>query len=311
MSTLKVHMGGVPGYVIAPTGNDTTGDGTYGNPWATLGKFYSVAVAGDTLRCRGGTYADTTLATASSVGTSGAPITVAAYPGETPVFDGGAASGSRGMVFNNGAAYHIVDGLTFQNFIPTSNGVIVIGFSSEQDTTHHITIRNCTFSARADWTSFEHAIYPSAYNTDVTIEDCVFLGVWTEGNSSAGINLGSHDPAPGNFLVQRCVFDAWSKGVYISGIDAYGSILHNTFTGCEVNVHCYYGHGALLIRDNVSAPATADIYCQEPYLSDITQDHNYWDETLTASPDYGLTAGSSAIDGALDGSDAGWVDYVP
>ena len=36
-------------YINADTGNDTTGDGSQGNPWLTIGKAHSIAAIGDTI----------------------------------------------------------------------------------------------------------------------------------------------------------------------------------------------------------------------------------------------------------------------
>ena len=38
-------------YYISPTGNDTTGDGSRGNPLLTIAKFIAESVAGDTCIC--------------------------------------------------------------------------------------------------------------------------------------------------------------------------------------------------------------------------------------------------------------------
>jgi hypothetical protein len=42
---------------ISTTGNDTTGDGTEGNPWATIAKAYASSASGDTIVAAAGTYA--------------------------------------------------------------------------------------------------------------------------------------------------------------------------------------------------------------------------------------------------------------
>ena len=43
-------------YYISPTGNDTTGDGSSGTPWATLDKAFSQMSASDTVKLKDGTY---------------------------------------------------------------------------------------------------------------------------------------------------------------------------------------------------------------------------------------------------------------
>ncbi len=61
-------------YYVATNGNDTTGDGSSGNPWATLQKAVNTMVAGDTTIVKDGTYAGFR-ATESKSGSSGSPIT--------------------------------------------------------------------------------------------------------------------------------------------------------------------------------------------------------------------------------------------
>ena len=86
-------------YYVAPNGSDTAA-GTQAAPWASIAHAQSVAVAGDTVYFRAGTYrysrANSTCAsqtarvdaiTLSKSGSSGNPIRYWAYPGEKPVFD--------------------------------------------------------------------------------------------------------------------------------------------------------------------------------------------------------------------------------
>jgi hypothetical protein len=63
-------------YFVDPNGNDTTGNGTIGNPWKTIGKALSVPiVAGDTIYMRAGTYPYTG---------SSSPINLPAVSGTSP-----------------------------------------------------------------------------------------------------------------------------------------------------------------------------------------------------------------------------------
>src|SRR3989442_13599910 len=58
---------------VATTGSDTTGNGTSGNPYATISKAATVAVAGDTITVADGTYNGNF--TTNPSGTSGSRIT--------------------------------------------------------------------------------------------------------------------------------------------------------------------------------------------------------------------------------------------
>jgi len=82
-------------YYISPLGNDSTGDGTIGNPWANWTKLESVSLsAGDTVYLRGGTYRTTRSNSVSTHvlwngfnGTSSNLINIFAYPGESPILN--------------------------------------------------------------------------------------------------------------------------------------------------------------------------------------------------------------------------------
>ncbi len=101
------YVASVPGsgttYYVAPIG--TSGAGTLSNPWGipdlynpstfAAGVAMTTPVAGDTVYFRGGTYHvnskptgafQNVLLLLSHSGTSGHPITLASYPGETPIF---------------------------------------------------------------------------------------------------------------------------------------------------------------------------------------------------------------------------------
>ncbi len=81
-------------YYISPEGNDSTGDGSFDNPWYNIAKAVSVAQAGDVIFCRGGRYHISKYGTdgkltvrLSQSGTAQAPIVISAYENEAPVFD--------------------------------------------------------------------------------------------------------------------------------------------------------------------------------------------------------------------------------
>ena len=72
-------------YYVSPTGNDSAA-GTLGQPFATVQHGVDQLNPGDTLYLRAGNYHENVSLTHS--GTANAPITVAAYPGETPTLIG-------------------------------------------------------------------------------------------------------------------------------------------------------------------------------------------------------------------------------
>ena len=81
-------------YYISPEGNDSTGDGSFDNPWYNPAKAVSVAQAGDVIFCRGGRYHISKYGTdgkltvrLSQSGTEQEPIVISAYENEAPIFD--------------------------------------------------------------------------------------------------------------------------------------------------------------------------------------------------------------------------------
>ena len=75
-----VTPGGAATYYVSTAGNDTTGDGSAGNPWATIdhADFLSLLNPGDTVVVQAGTYPQASgegVALQNSGGTNGAPVT--------------------------------------------------------------------------------------------------------------------------------------------------------------------------------------------------------------------------------------------
>lgn len=84
---------------VATDGNDVTGTGAEGSPYATLAKAITVAASGDSIIIRGGTYRQGGIS--QPVAKS---LTIVAYPGETPIFNG-AQQVSGGWTAAGGLAY--------------------------------------------------------------------------------------------------------------------------------------------------------------------------------------------------------------
>jgi len=106
---------------VSPSGSDTTGDGSIGNPYRTLDRAALDAVAGDTVYARGGVYLATRHASGTgiqAIGAAGNPITFKNYPGESPIFDGtgatGWVSGDSIFIFYN-CQHVVMDGFELRN----------------------------------------------------------------------------------------------------------------------------------------------------------------------------------------------------
>ena len=100
-------------WYVSPTGSDAN-PGTIAAPFATLNKAQSVALSGNIIYMRGGTYLPSATINITNSGTALARIQLLAYPGETPYLNFtnqpyGAAN--RGLYFRTNANHWIVKGL--------------------------------------------------------------------------------------------------------------------------------------------------------------------------------------------------------
>ncbi|MDG0810431.1 DUF1565 domain-containing protein [Cohnella rhizosphaerae] len=108
----RAEAAGITYYVDAASGSDTTGSGSSGSPWKTIGKAASAAAAGDTVKIRSGTYRETVRPANS--GTSGNPVTFQPDTGANVTISGAnLVSGSwavhSGSVYKTGATLPMGD----------------------------------------------------------------------------------------------------------------------------------------------------------------------------------------------------------
>jgi hypothetical protein len=104
---------GACAYYVAPGGSDDA-PGAEAQPWATFQHAADTAQPGDTVCFRGGTYpTEETHLTRS--GTAEAAITFVAYPGESPILDGGGSTGEL-LILDQGTSYLRISGFTLSNF---------------------------------------------------------------------------------------------------------------------------------------------------------------------------------------------------
>jgi hypothetical protein len=104
-------------FYVSTSGSDSN-PGTLTAPWRTIQKALNVLSPGQRALVRGGTYAEDLLMCRS--GTASAPITVAAYPGETAVLHAASTSGNTYPVQITGS-YFRLGGFVIENALGTSD----------------------------------------------------------------------------------------------------------------------------------------------------------------------------------------------
>jgi PKD repeat protein len=112
---------------VATNGNDSSGDGTIGNPYATLAKAVSIvstSSTGGTVSMRGGTYAVSSQINMTKIGNSSSRYTVTNYPGEVPILNCSGESGSSEGIRITGAYWQLF-GLVITN--AAHNGINIRG----------------------------------------------------------------------------------------------------------------------------------------------------------------------------------------
>lgn len=183
-------------YYVATNGLDTN-PGTEAQPWQTIQRAmkYSFPIQyrnpGDIVYLRGGVYSgntngidiNTTIGIES--GTSNAPITVAAYPGETPIVCN-QTSPYRGVLLK-GFNWFIFDGITYSNCYQ----------SVWLENCTNIVFKNCTFgwmpTAGSGYANFQLW----ATSQKIIVSNCTFYG-WGEISDTCndhGVSISIGDEA--------------------------------------------------------------------------------------------------------------------
>jgi hypothetical protein len=221
-STLGVTTSPVTGhdYFVAQGGSDTSGNGSAGSPWATIGHAVSQANAGDTVYVGSGTYHESVSLTGS--GTASAPIIidgqgVAVVDGSSGVscctspsfvsnnsFIGTNTQGLFTIGYSTGVSYLTVEGFTIRNYTTSSTddvpaGVLIVGGGTGISILDNI-VQNITSTAKQT-----KSAGPNAYGIGVFGTSSTPLSVTVSYNTVTGCLTGESETTTFNGNVQNFV----------------------------------------------------------------------------------------------------------
>lgn len=280
-------------YYIATDGSDG-GTGAIDDPWATLLKGHDNMSAGDTLNCRGGTYGYETTIFWTLSGTEGFPVTIKAFSGEVPVFDGGASGWSMNMIALRGADWVTFDGLHVTEYRSALTIRATDVVPEPGDIAEGIIIKNCYF-----YNNSSHGVYIDAGVVDIqiysnVIEDCG--GHASGGHTAESGKWALHFfKAPGVngaevynniFLDNDCGnsdCDPGGGGILLSADATDVNVYNNTFYANYMGLRDSGGVINFNLKNNIIYSLNAPTNFMGFYVSDagqdmaeITTDHNLW-----------------------------------
>jgi hypothetical protein len=283
---------------LSPTGSDTAGNGSAGNPYATIGKASAVASAGKTIYLRGGTYT-AVKAQFSKSGTAGSRITIRGYPGETAVLDGtGATFASTDALLYISGSY-----VTVQNIVVANSGGRGVNSFGNTNTifdtvTVHDTqtqafllggdshtVQNCeVYNAclsntngsfgTGGWPAVVHSNqdYPSGLvSTNMTVKDCYIHDSWGEGIDMERTN--------GALLTNNTVVNTFSVLIYCD--DSQNITITNNYLAVT-NSNYYrrdnnnFADGISLASETQSQPLQNDVIANNLIAGGTNNGINFW-----------------------------------
>jgi len=247
---------------VSTTGNDAN-DGSIDNPFLTINKAAEVAIAGDVVVVKSGTYMPTSKITPANSGTSTNPIVYFSEVKNEAIIDGsnstnGTSSDRRGLFDINGKSWIVVDGLKVIN--SKFWGIFASGSSN-------ITTKNCkTYNTGASGICMATSSNISVlYNNvekacildvaGVGVGECISLPsvvgfeiayntvsnrmISVKSNGGEGIDV--KNACSNGSIHHNTVYDLERVGIYvdayqknISNIDVYANKVHNTGGGITI-----------------------------------------------------------------------------
>jgi parallel beta-helix repeat protein len=256
-------------FYLATNGSDSN-SGSKSSPWKSLYTSIKKLDPGDTLYVREGTYAFGGENIIATSGTSSNPITITAYPGETPTFKGNTTQ-SIFMWFRN-ASYINVSGLTIYGDPSAASNVSHGGavFQYTGDVAGVKVTNNDIYGASA-WAATMHIFYVGAG----TVRNLTISGNLMDGKGSDGAGYHSyHDPSGKNILVANNTIRNFDQCVMIWS-DTSGLVVRdNKIDHCRIGIRYHNSDGTVL--DGNTATSMSESAIVRDSKANLTEKGNSW-----------------------------------
>ena len=268
-------------YYVATNGNNSY-PGTLAQPWASWHKGFNSLVAGDILYIRGGDYtimytSDQGVYVSGKDGFSGNPISVLAYPGETPLLDCSSLNTTPGVnygILMRNCDHWVIKGLTVANVRENTNPTA----GWELGTCTNITLDQCIVTNCGNGFTLNGTV------TDIKYINCDAYFNWDNYDGGGLANgFGGNVKAGSTISYEGC--RAWSNSD--DGWDNYAGSGYMTYKNCWAYRNGYdtptsgNGDGFKLGYDNKS-PYVDEVGDQRTLYNCISAD-NYlmgYDESM-------------------------------
>lgn len=273
---LNAYSADPDGKYVSTKGSDTTGDGSYSKPYASIQKAVDAVEDGYTVYISSGTYI------ISSPISIDKKLTISSYNGAVNLDGQG-----RNRIFTlRAGAYPTLHGLTIKNGHAENGGVADISTFDKYNNT--LTISNCSFinntATNNGGVFYVLTTQSSTGRSNIRITNCSFINNTAANNGGVFYSISSNE---GNHTVTGSLFinnsaqkggTFWSQGMLTFDI-GYCVLINNTDTPYFATIHrtghqisnSYWGTNSpetILTDDNLASVALSS-YLKIALLSDV------------------------------------------
>lgn len=300
-------------FSVATTGNDTTGDGSLTNPYASITKALTVVTSGGTILVADGTYSEDTAATGYFRPTQifSSYVTIRSASGTASnVIVRGASNATYNTLIQNNAAYIRFENVTFGMRLSTNGSALRLANSN------NIQFVGCKFATQSDsgGTRYGVLLQPSGATVidSILFDTCTWTQtgtfaargvsvVWTASNTISNISLTNCTATMqsdclylqgGGYTITGGSYTSTDTRAILFGADSNtgGNLTTGSITGATAT--CTNGHG-LLIGNNAGGVTVDDCTCSGGDYGIVIKENT--GATVTNCTATGNSSGGAAI----------------